>query len=781
MKISRILISWFRGAAEPISLELQGKSAVIYGLNGSGKSSFVDAVEFILNDGKVGHLAHEYSGKNQKNALPNTHKPAECESSLSMKLVDGTGPDIQLKEDGSTKSSGSTIIWDYRRTVLRQGEVIDFIQDTKGGKYSALLPLFGLQPLEYAAENLRQLAKNIESLSQVDRIRTDLIQTATLRKTIFGTDSDSTILDNVKIIHKKYLPEAAQPDEETLLFKEANQAIEGKLGQLTADQRRHTILKTVGKLRMANTIEDLRAAMLKLADAADPLIAQKLEVLQPTENLLQKLPEAGTVVCPACGQSIDAANFREHVVTELERLKEIRKTFNEKNRAASSLCDDIKEMKSNLEKEEVKSWRTNIEDEHLNKCLNFLANIKVEALRTKLDSSDLQDIEVNLIPIVESAELAAADAPAEATELLKDKNSIENAKAVLDAKKKQNALLRVEALIKVVQNLEQATRDQIRIRSNAVIAEISSDIKTMWSILHPDEAIEDIHLYLPQDTDKAIDISLKFFGKELSSPRLTLSEGYRNSLGLCIFLAMAKREAPNDLPVILDDVVVSLDRNHRGMIALLLKKEFSARQIVIMTHDRDWYTELRHQLDEKHWLFKTLLPYETPKLGIRWSDKTTTFDDARAEVDSRPDSACNDVRKIMDIELASVAERIYLSLPFRRFDKNDRRTSHEFLEKIISDGKKCFQMKSGTGYIPNEAAIESLKNAYQLLVTWANRGSHTFDATKSEASTLVAACEKALETFKCPTCSRYVWSTESGGSEFVQCQCGGIRWRYGKS
>src|SRR6202041_3894119 len=114
---------------------------------------------------------------------------------------------------------------------------------------------------------------------------------------------------------------------------------------------------------------------------------------------LQKLPKAGTVVCPACGRSIDAANFREHVVTELERLKEIRKTFNEKNRAANSLCDDIKEMKSNLEKEEVKSWRTNIKDEQLNKCLEFLANVKVEALRTKLDSSDLQDIEVNLIPI----------------------------------------------------------------------------------------------------------------------------------------------------------------------------------------------------------------------------------------------------------------------------------------------------------------------------------------------------------------------------------------------
>ena len=169
-------------------------------------------------------------------------------------------------------------------------------------------------------------------------------------------------------------------------------------------------------------------------------------------------------------------------------------------------------------------------------------------------------------------------------------------------------------------------------RSSAVIGDISEDIRAMWTILHPDEAIEDIHLYVPDDADKAIDISLKFHGKELNSPRLTLSEGYRNSLGLCIFLAMAKRESKSDRPIFLDDVVVSMDRNHRGMIVELLTKEFGARQVIILTHDRDWYTELRQLLDNQTWTFKTLLPYETPEIGIRWSHKTMAFDDARDQL-----------------------------------------------------------------------------------------------------------------------------------------------------
>ncbi len=51
MRIKSIRLAWFRGAADPVSLEPDCKSMVIYGANGSGKSSFVDAVEYVLNDG----------------------------------------------------------------------------------------------------------------------------------------------------------------------------------------------------------------------------------------------------------------------------------------------------------------------------------------------------------------------------------------------------------------------------------------------------------------------------------------------------------------------------------------------------------------------------------------------------------------------------------------------------------------------------------------------------------------------------------------------------------
>jgi recombinational DNA repair ATPase RecF len=95
MRIKAIELTWFRGAADPVSLEPDCKSMVVYGVNGSGKSSFVDAVEHVLNDGKIGHLAHEYSGKRQEKAVPNTHKPQGRKSELRIRFKD----DSELKTE----------------------------------------------------------------------------------------------------------------------------------------------------------------------------------------------------------------------------------------------------------------------------------------------------------------------------------------------------------------------------------------------------------------------------------------------------------------------------------------------------------------------------------------------------------------------------------------------------------------------------------------------------------------------------------------------------------
>jgi recombinational DNA repair ATPase RecF len=784
MRIKAIQLSWFRGAADPVSLEPDCKSMVVYGVNGSGKSSFVDAVDYVLNNGKIRHLAHEYSGKRQEKAIPNTHKPQSRKTELRIKFRDDSELKTEITQDGSSTSSGAEAVamhlWDYRRTVLRQDEVADFIRDTKGGKYSALLPLLGLHQMEVAAENLRQLAKSVEAESRLNEIKFTLKAVEAKRKASFGEDSDDQILKKIQELHATYCMDKAATEGTLSRCEELNTALETRIAESSADQRRHVALKDAAKLDLKGQVDEVRSASAKLASAFEPLIVEKLEVLGSTGAFVGKLGDEKEVECPACGRSISVDAFKAHIEAERERLKEIINTFDTRKAAIGTLCDTVRSLKSNLGKADVESWRDELAKGPLADNFAHLDRVNVEALRASCGEEDLKAVEGKLLSLIDAAAVASNDAPPEAQQLSTDKQMVEAGEAVITATEQAGAAARAKALVSFLNSLEHGTREEIRLRSQKVIDEISSDIRTMWAALHPEEAIECVRLYLPKDADKAIDIGLKFYGVEQGSPRLTLSEGYRNSLGLSIFLAMAKLEERNDRPLFLDDVVVSLDRNHRGMIAELLKKEFSGRQVVVLTHDREWYTELRQQLDGKNWGFKALLPYETPTIGIRWSHATTTFGDARAHLKDRPDSAGNDARKIMDVELALIAERLQIRLPYLRADKNDKRMAHAFLERFVADGNKCFQKKYGEDYKVHRDAIDAFDRADRLLISWANRASHTFDLERPEATTLIDVCEQALELFKCLSCGKGVWFADATRSESIQCQCGQIRWRYGK-
>jgi hypothetical protein len=80
--------------------------------------------------------------------------------------------------------------------------------------------------------------------------------------------------------------------------------------------------------------------------------------------------------------------------------------------------------------------------------------------------------------------------------------------------------------------------------------------------------------------------------------------------------------------------------------------------------------------------------------------------------------------------------------------------AHDFLERFVADGQKCFQKREGEHYEVHTDAIDAFDKPDRLLVSWANRASHTFDLALSEATKLIDICEKALEFFKCSSCSR---------------------------
>jgi ABC-type cobalamin/Fe3+-siderophores transport system ATPase subunit len=254
VRIKRILLTWFRGAADPVALEPDSKSMVVYGVNGSGKSTFVDAIEYIVHDGRIGHLSHEYSGKHQEKGVPNTHKPKDRHTEISIKFANDGELKTAIATDGTLSTSGAEAKamagWDYRQTVLRQNEVAAFIHDTKGGKYSALLPLLGLHHMEVAAENLRQLSKVVEQQAKVRENRVVLKELATKRKEVFGTASDSQIAGVIKQLYSRYCADGAATEDPIIQCGDLQAELTTRFGQFSADQRRHLVLQEVGGIAL---------------------------------------------------------------------------------------------------------------------------------------------------------------------------------------------------------------------------------------------------------------------------------------------------------------------------------------------------------------------------------------------------------------------------------------------------------------------------------------------------------------------------------------------------
>jgi hypothetical protein len=517
-----------------------------------------------------------------------------------------------------------------------------------------------------------------------------------------------------------------------------------------------------------------------LAGAAEPLIAEKLEILKSSRGFLRDLGDGKEILCPACGQSTKVDSFRDHVSSEEKRLQGLMEAHAAHRGAIADLSGAVRSLKAALHRSELGLWRERMGDA-VTEALKCIDSVNVEILHDASADAVLRNIESALLPIVEAASASAGEAPEDLKQLAADKQLSDTGKIVIEAGKLSVVADRARTLISFMNSLEGGIREEIKERSQGMVAEMSSSIQVMWSILHPGEPIEEVRLYLPGEADKAIDIELKFHGVEQNSPRLTLSEGYRNSLGLCIFLAMASRDPEKDRPLFLDDVVVSLDRSHRGMIVELLERHFTDRQVVLLSHDRDWCAELRQQLQGSNWRFQVLMPYENPELGIRWSARASTFDDAMALAKTMPHAAGNTARKIMDVELAIRAEGMKVGMPYLYREKNDHRSAHDFLSRIISSSEKCLRRKSADKYVPFPEAVAAFRDADKLLVTWGNKASHSFDVTSSEAEKLIGTLETALKALICQECGKPIHKLEDKSAELVQCQCGRLRWQYGKS
>jgi len=181
----------------------------------------------------------------------------------------------------------------------------------------------------------------------------------------------------------------------------------------------------------------------------------------------------------------------------------------------------------------------------------------------------------------------------------KEKKVLENVRIIEQARSKsidlstaQSELDQIKNQYNVAEQIFNTFSDTKKKNIQEIYNSIESDIETYYSILHPKEPHKNFKLQLSLGRRASTELRIESFGREGEDPRALTSEGHLDSLGLCIFLAFVRRFNEDCPLVVLDDIVTTVDSNHREKICKVLFDEFRDKQFVITTHDGVWYEQL---------------------------------------------------------------------------------------------------------------------------------------------------------------------------------------------
>ncbi len=99
---------------------------------------------------------------------------------------------------------------------------------------------------------------------------------------------------------------------------------------------------------------------------------------------------------------------------------------------------------------------------------------------------------------------------------------------------------------------------------------------------------------------------LSFRNHPLQTPQLFLNEARLSALGLAIYLAGRLACTPTATAtalklLVLDDVLIGLDHSNRLPVLDVLNAKFADWQVVLLTHDRNWFDLARSHLPESDW------------------------------------------------------------------------------------------------------------------------------------------------------------------------------------
>jgi recombinational DNA repair ATPase RecF len=620
MKLIELEIHETRGIRD-LLLKPDGKNLVVWGPNGSGKSAVVDAIDFLLT-GRISRLMGKGTGgiTLSKHGPHIDHKPEEAIVRAVIQLPK-SGKQVELKrcmahaekldKGGLQDPILSQVLTLARRGqhVLTRREILRYVTaegSTRAEQIQELLDLGEVEEIRKALVKVEGDCTKAVPLAQSYLIKAQGAVNATIQVKTFSRETTLAFANQCRLALGG-----------TLISEIGAAALKLSLTppMIASDDRavnRASLAKDIENLRRSASPEELGAVgahdlelrQMLATVRANPKMKRDLERLEWTRTGLGLLDDSGA--CPLCDTAWEPDELRKYLVQKLSdaemavrihaRIKTLAVTILQSASASAASLKQVQEVVRRADltdyAELLRQW-TNEVDELTTALSDPLRNYPSPLLNSRAAVEILAPTEGSKI-----LDRLHSDVDSRYPESTPEQDAWD---ALTRLEENVKALEIAEAQLRTAQMLQRratALQDSFEKSRNLVLGRLYNRIRKrfveLYRELHgADEAQFDAVL----EPDKAaLNFEVDFRGRGNFPPHALHSEGHQDSMGLCLYLALAESLGEGLLNmVVLDDVVMSVDADHRRSLCTLLSKHFPNQQFIITTHDKTWATQLKHE------------------------------------------------------------------------------------------------------------------------------------------------------------------------------------------
>lgn len=810
MKIEELKIQNFRGIPE-LEQQPEGENIGLVGPNGSGKSSVMDAIDFLLT-GEVQRMTGEGTGDiSIEDHAPHVDSDPE-DSWVEITFSNGseqttlkrTVEDNSLDYDGDLPDSLELLIDAAERGqhLLSRSQILNFIVARKQNRSEQLRTLLKLSNIKEKRLELQGAADKLDT--EADRQERESDSNRNRLFNLFEEEAEDLeeVREKVNELREELDGESLEELDPDTPFRSELESPTDRASASPIQSKQTKELLTKIHDWFENDVEEfleLESTLREKAEAVrtDEEALRALDVLELIQDGRQFLDEdAGR--CPLCLTDWDADELEAVLAEREEKASEA----NEKMEELKSLQQDALPLLTEI-RTAVDSL-TNVlgqhEDFDIEELEDFLDELEIyeekleDDIVDELPHEDSTREERKQVLKPESAVNYISELKSRAEDL-PDLDALQDAWDVLNsAYENHQELLELETVAEehrdAADQMDEVQKEFINARDsvlNETYEAISEQFEKYYKAIHGEE--EDFSPEL-SPTETGLDIQVGFHGRGKHPPHALHSEGHQDSMGLCLYLALCDYLEGGDLPLImLDDVVMSVDAEHRRPLANLLKEEISSDfQIMMTTHDELWYRHLKTVgvLSRKSTIkFSNWSLDDGPQIIGRSGDEWDRIEELMDEGDVQ--AAASRLRHTAEWFLREACHQFGAEV---RFKSDSRWTLGDFSGPAMSRFKELLTeaIDAGESWDHNETVSEiqdlhsersEVYTQFQNEMGAVNPNVH-FNENEwasfsvAELRPVVDAFRDLYDLFWCSNCNACLSLVEDGYDEVAfKCSCGG--------